>query len=262
MDKYNHRVDAFEGLIPDKIEEIGGIGYSDVVVKMHGIEAKGVNSLEVVDVHKFFNSDDVVTEPDFTNPTVVLGSNYSPEKPIEITNEVVVKLNNKKVTAPLFTENGGNVEEGDTDSYGFWVKSGKLTIEGNGEVEAQNAKYSMAVWANGGDVEINGGTFRNGGDSCDLIYASNGGNVVINGGEFFPNGPASGTEPGTKNTHPALNVKDKDFKSGISNIVVKGGIFHNFNPADNLSESEHTNFVAEGYKSVEIAENVWQVIPE
>ena len=32
MDKYNHRVDAFEGLIPDKIEEIGGIGYSDVVM--------------------------------------------------------------------------------------------------------------------------------------------------------------------------------------------------------------------------------------
>ena len=30
----------------------------------------------------------------------------------------------------------------------------------------------------------------------------------------------------------------------------------------NLSEGEHTNFVAEGYKSVEITENVWQVIAE
>lgn len=201
--------------------------------------------------------------PDFTTGEVVMKSNYSPSEPVAITSETKVNLNGKKITAPLFTESNGEVLEGNSDSYGFWVKKGaSLTIEGKGEVVAQDATYSMAIWADGGDVTIKGGTFRNGGDSCDLIYASNGGNVVIEGGEFFPAGPASGTAPGTKNPYTALNVKDKDYKSGVSNIIVKGGIFHNFNPADNVSETEHTNFVAEGYKAVEVKPNVWEVTEE
>lgn len=256
---------TFQGLTPSAIEKLGGIGYSEVVVKRHGMSAKGPNSLEVVNEDDILsnNSSNVVEEPDFTNSEVVLKDNYAPVSPVQVENEVVLSLNGKNITAPVFTESNGEVLEGDTDSYGLWVKKGgDLVIEGDGEVVAQDAKYSMAVWADGGNVTIKGGTYRNGGDSCDLIYASNGGNVLIEGGEFFPNGPASGTEPGTKNTHTALNVKDKDFKSGVSNIIVKGGVFHNFNPADNLSESEHTNFVAEGYKSVEISENVWEVIAE
>lgn len=272
MGKYNHELleynfkesSSFEGLIPSIMDEIGGIGHSDVVVKMHGCDANGADSLEVINVEKYLDSeseDSVVSEPDFSQPIVVLGKNYSPETPIVINNDTTLKLNKKTITAPLFTEDGGNVLEGNTDSYGLWVKSGNLVIEGEGEVIAQDAKYSMAVWANGGNVEINGGVFKNGGDSCDLIYASNGGNVVINGGEFFPKGPASGEEPGTKNTHSALNVKDSDYKNGVSSIVVKGGIFHDFNPANNLSEGPNTNFVADGYESIEISENVWEVRP-
>lgn len=276
MEKYNHELlkydfkegSSFEGLIPSIMDEIGSVGHSDVVVKMHGCDANGADSLEVIDVEKYLDSeidndseDSAVSEPDFSQPIVVLGKNYSPETPIVINNDTTLKLNKKTIIAPLFTEDGGNILEGNTDSYGLWVKSGNLVIEGEGEVIAQDAKYSMSVWANGGSVEINGGVFRNGGDNCDLIYASNGGNVVINGGEFFPKGPASGEEPGTKNTHTALNVKDSDYKKGISSIVVKGGVFHNFNPANNLSEGPNTNFVADGYESIEISENVWEVRP-
>ena len=33
-----------------------------------------------------------------------------------------------------------------------------------------------------------------------------------------------------------------------------------FNPADNLSEGKNTNFVADGYKSIEVKEGVWEIV--
>ena len=250
---------AFDGLMPKIAKKIGVCGGSEVSVPLYDMNANGVDALEVVNINKVWDS--AVVEPDFTQPNVVLGADYTPEKPIIISGvDTTVKLNGKKVTAPLFTESNAEIVEGATDSCGFWVKDGSLTIEGEGEVVAQEATYSMAVWANGGNVTIKGGKFFNGGDSCDLIYASNGGNVVIEGGEFFPIGPASGNAPGTKNPYSGLNVKDADYKSGKSSIVVKGGIFHNFNPGDNLSEGPATNYVAEGYESVEVEPNVWKVV--
>lgn len=172
-----------------------------------------------------------------------------------------IKLVGGSIKGQLFTESQGQMIDGNTDSYAIWAKKGEVTIEGEGEIIAQDATYSMAVWANGGDVIIKGGTFRNGGDGTDLIYASAGGNVYIYGGEFIGAGN-TGSEPGTANKFSLLNVKDKDYKSGISNIIVYGGKFHGFNPADNLSEGKNTNFVAEGYKSVEVEEGVWEVVKE
>lgn len=258
---YNGKSNAnFKGLNSSAIEKLGGIGFSDINVKLHGFCGKGATSLEVVDKTNIFN-----TSIDFSKGgDIVLTSNYTSETPIILTNDTNIELNGKKITGPIFSESNGEVMEGDTDSYGIWVKNGNVTINGEGEIIAQDAKYSMAVWANGGNVTIKGGTFYNGGDSCDLIYASAGGNVVIEGGEFHPSGPASGTAPGTKNPYTALNVKDKDYKAGTSSITVKGGKFYNFNPANNVSEGENTNFVADGYKSVEVEPNtnVWEVIPE
>ena len=57
---------------------------------------------------------------------------------------------------------------------------------------------------------------------------------------------------------------ENDGKDG-SKIVVYGGKFHNFNPADNKSETaawrdaNPNQFVAEGYISVEVEPNVWEV---
>ena len=193
------------------------------------------------------------------NGDVILTSNYKPEMPVTISNSVSkVNLNGKKVIAPVFTEKNGGVFTGNTDSYAFWVKEGgDLTIEGDGEVIASEAEYSMAVWSNGGKVTIKGGKFYNNGNNSDLIYASNGGIVEIYGGEFHANENKGAA--GTKNRFPALNIKDKD--RHISKIVVFGGKFFGFNPADNVSEGEHTNFVADGYTSVEVRPNVWEVMP-
>ena len=210
------------------------------------------------------NNNMALLHPDVYNPTlsnggtITLYRTYRPLIPIIIKDtELNLNLNNQTVYAPTFAESKGNVLDGDSDSYAFWVKEGGLlSIDGEGEIVARNATYSMAVWANGGTVEIKNGKFYNGGDGCDLIYASNGGKVYIYGGEFHAT-ERSGAESGTKNKYSALNIKDAD--RATSKIVVYGGKFYGFNPANNLSEGKNTNFVAEGYESVEIEPNVWQV---
>lgn len=183
---------------------------------------------------------------------VTLDADLTLSAPITIEKDVTIDLNGYTLTNVPWEE------DGETNAYMFWVKTGKLTLTGNGNVIVPDAVYSMAVWANGGDVEINGGTYKNGGDSCDLVYVSKAGKVEINGGEFVAAGPASGNAPGTKNPYSALNIKDAN-KSTCS-IVVKGGKFFKFNPADNLSENPKMNFVAEGYVSV--AEGDWYVVKE
>lgn len=173
---------------------------------------------------------------------VTLDGDIKITSPIVIEKDVELDLNGYSITADVWDE------DGDTNSYVFWVKGGKLTLSGSGDIIATDAVYSMAVWANGGNVEINGGTYSNGGDSCDLIYASKKANVLINNGKFIPAGPASGNAPGTRNPYSALNIKDKD-KASCS-ISVTGGMFYGFNPADNLSENPKMSFVADGYESV------------
>lgn len=191
---------------------------------------------------------------------VVLEENITLEEPVivkpvvatkaETVHEVTIDLNGKDIIAPLFAESDGNVTDGDTDSYAFWVKEGgKLTINGNGNVTTQACTYSIAVWAQGGEVVINGGTYANAGEGSDLIYASAGGKVTVNGGTFNANKKQAGVV-GNNNEYSALNLKDN---TG-STIIVYGGTFYNFNPADNLSEGPGTNFVATGYNVVQSGE--------
>lgn len=182
-------------------------------------------------------------------------------KPLDVTAVIdkptTIKLTGGSITGKVFAESGGEMLEGTSDSYAIWVKEGgEVVINGNGEIRSQDARYSMAVWAQGGKITINGGKFINGGEGSDLIYASAGGQVIINGGEFHPSQKQEGVT-GTADKYTALNIKDKD--RDTSSIVVYGGKFYNFNPADNKSEGPGTNFVAEGYESVEIEPNVWEV---
>lgn len=263
--KYGHKEgNAFKGLMPNTIELLGGVGSSNVNIKYHGVEVKGADALEVANITDLFKN----YSPDFTQEKVVLLTNYNPTEPITVTSELTLNLNGKKIVGPLLDENGIPTDDESkiSDSYGLWVKDGgKITINGEGVIESRNAKYSMAIWANGGKVTINGGTFVNHGDGCDLIYASKGGYVEIYGGEFKAT-EYKGIESGTGNAHSALNIKNSDRAN--SDIIVYGGRFYGFDPAHNVSEpnpseewlASHPNgFVAEGYESVEVEPNVWEV---
>lgn len=200
------------------------------------------------------------SDPDFTQDEVVMEKNYAPAEPIQIEKPMKLNMRGKTITGPVFPsawDDEGNVTE--TDSYGLWVKEGgDVLVEGQGVIEAQPATYSMAVWANGGKATIKDGVYKNAGDGCDLIYASAGGQVEIYGGEFYAT-ERLGEESGTKNKFSALNVKDKDRDN--SSITVYGGRFYGFDPANNVSEGPNTNFVAEGYESVEVEEGIWEVKP-
>lgn len=168
------------------------------------------------------------------------------------TNEYVINLNGYDVSFPT-DENGDGI---------FWVEgTAKLTINGNGVVNSasQENDYSMAVWANnGGEVVINGGTFTNVGakayeddgttrNNNEVIYASRAGVITINGGKFIGNYENVGF--GTRFT---LNQKDENTSTAAieaGTVIVKGGEYRQFDPANSLSENPAGNFVAEGYVS-------------
>ena len=178
---------------------------------------------------------------------------------------VTINLNGHTITAPKFVyNNDGTITYADndadnTDSCPFIVNAGTLNIYGhmNGEgkedsyIVAQASKYSMAVWANGGTVNIYGGNYKNAGEGSDLIYAKNGGIVNIYGGYFEACKKQDGVD-GTNQDYSVLNLYNNG--QGGSNIIVYGGTFFEFNPADNASENPKKNFVADGYAVVKHAQ--------
>ena len=154
--------------------------------------------------------------------------------------------------------NGEITIKEDTKGDGvFTVTNGTLTLNGKGTINGLGKNdWSMAVWAKeNGKVIINDGYFTNVGaksaedsEHFDLIYASGNAQIEINGGEFKCETPKW-----------TLNIKDKD--RATASIVVKGGKFHGFNPANCDVEGLNTNFVASGYKVVE-KDGVFIVMPE
>ena len=139
----------------------------------------------------------------------------------------------------------------------FTVTNGTLTLNGKGTINGLGKNdWSMAIWAKeNGKVIINDGYFTNIGakstndsEHFDLIYASGNAQIEINGGEFKCETPKW-----------TLNIKDKD--RATASIIVKGGKFHGFNPADCDVEGPNTNFVAPGYKVIE-KDGIFTVMPE
>lgn len=127
-----------------------------------------------------------------------------------------------------------------------------LTINGDGAVTAVSGNDGYAV-ISAGKLIINGGEYTSGLDTQNdgnaTIYARGNGEIYINGGKFQNSG-----DP----TAYVINKKDGD--RATTTIVIKGGTFVNFNPANNAAEGSGTNFVAEGYSSYEKEANVWEVI--
>ena len=211
-----------------------------------------VLDLEKNQMYMHLNSIAAVASVEELANAIATGGNVSIAENIDAPTAFEVKVDT------VITNNGVITVSEDTVGDGvFKVTAGTLTLDGQGTINGLGANaYSMAVWATeNGKVVINDGHFTNIGASSDfdsehfdLIYASGNGQIEINGGEFECETPAW-----------ILNIKDKDRET--ASIVVKGGKFHGFNPADCISEGEHTNFVAPGYKVVE-EDGVFVVMPE
>ena len=127
--------------------------------------------------------------------------------------------------------------------------------------------WSLVSAQNGSSLTINGnGTFKAKENDCYAVDVQDGSNVVIKNGTFVGNIHAvyvlEGTatiESGTYSVQQkfpdankadgfVLNCYDANRANGTAKIIVKGGTFINFNPADCWAEGAHTNFVADGYK--------------
>ena len=130
---------------------------------------------------------------------------------------------------------------GHTVEATLMVNSGTLTVTGGtfdttDRGNAGTADHCLIAWNSNAKIIVDGGTFKAG---CTVAYAADGGDIEINGGDFSAEG-----EWGTKYL---LNLKDNT----TSNITVKGGTFHGYDPSNSSSENPVGNFVAEGYQATE-----------
>lgn len=128
------------------------------------------------------------------------------------------------------------------------VRGGSMTISGNGSMVAkENDCYAVDV-QDGGTLTIESGYF-NGNTHAVYVYE---GTAYIKGGTF----EVQQTYPDADKAYEfVLNCFDKNRAEGKAKIIVTGGRFINFNPADCQAEGEHTNFVADGYTSVVVNTN-------
>ena len=229
----------FKAILSGESEELNPIEFTvDVIDWVDAGEVNGVIPSEVI-----------ATEADFVAAIAKggyfkLGDNITISNTLEITKNFVLDLNGKTLT--------NKVENTATDV--LVVKEGaKLTIDGVGTIEAVTGNNGYAIISEG-ELAIYGGTIKSGVDAAGkpnaVIYARGNGKVFVNGGEF----------PNDDTSKFVLNKKDADRATTV--IEVRGGKFWNFNPADNAAENPQENFVAKGYKSVEVETNVWEVVAE
>ena len=164
--------------------------------------------------------------------------------------DVVLDLNGHEIN---------NAEDLWNETTGDWslvsVRGGSLTIKGDGLLKAKE-------------------------NDCFAVDVQDGGHVIIEDGEYISNVHAVYVWVGTaeirggkysvqqKYQDPAkadefvLNCYDAHHRDGTAKIIVTGGEFVSFNPADCWAEGAHTNFLAPGYKSEELTAGVWTVSKE
>lgn len=156
--------------------------------------------------------------------------------------DVILDLNGHEIN---------NTEDLWNETTGDWslvsVRGGSLTIKGDGILKAKE-------------------------NDCFAVDVQDGGHVIIEDGEYISNVHAVYVWVGTaeirggkysvqqKYQDPAkadefvLNCYDAHYRDGTAKIIVTGGEFVSFNPADCWAEGAHTNFLAPGYVSSKISD--------
>lgn len=147
---------------------------------------------------------------------------------------------------------GGSIKGSFVNAAGLInVKDGaNLTIKGEGEIVATDT-YPVTV--HGGVLTVEGGRLE-GIYSSQAVYVQTG-TAYLKGGEYLVDGnwrDENGTNKGNGNKTYTINCSDTNYKNNTANIIVTGGTFYDFNPADNAAEGANTSYVAEGYSSAKV----------
>ena len=159
--------------------------------------------------------EDLVSALEGTDEVVTLGADINVEDTLVVTRAVTLDMNGKTLS---------NTREIWNESADKWSiisvhENGNLTITGKGKIAALKDDC-YAVDVQDGSGEIKGGKY-----SIQQIY--------------------SAAQP----YQFVLNLFDENRENKTATIVVTGGQFENFDPANNEAEGKNTNFVAKGYKT-------------
>lgn len=201
----------------------------------------------------------VITVDDENQILCVNGGAQGPYEVTEVAENVTYETA-QTIESPVAVNIAKDVTIGipeDTAGDGVYhvTEGGSLVIDGEGTIDGVGKNdYNMAIWADGGNVTINGGKITNVGATAtndpahfDLVYAKNGSTVIINGGYFECETPKW-----------TLNLND----SKPGKIIVRGGTFVDFDPSAAETEPGGTyNFVDKGYKVVKEG-NLYTVVKE
>ena len=197
------------------------------------------------------------------NEALKYGGNVFVERNIEAEDVLVsestatIDMNEKTVA------NTNDIWNTDNDAWSLLSARGEgveLTVAGNGKFLAkENDCYAVDV-QDGANLIIKNGTFIG---NIHAVYVEKG-TLTVEGGFFaiqqlYPDK----NNDFAKQYGFVLNCLDANRANGTASIVVKGGTFVNFNPADCWAEGEHTNFLEKGYSVVsEDQENgdVWYTV--
>ena len=160
---------------------------------------------------------------------------------VDLTKTVVVK---KTITLDMNGKKLHNTNEIWNDTNRDWslisVRSGDLTITGNGTLDAlKDDCYAVDVRDNG-KLTIENGKFVG---NISAVY-NRGGEVTIKDGDF------SIKQLNSNNVQDGygllINCYDESYKNDEATITITGGTFQNFDPMNNQAEGAGTSFVALG----------------
>lgn len=183
--------------------------------------------------------------------TVILLVNVDPTQTLVVSKNITLDMNGKTIS---------NTRDIWNDATGNWslisVRGGNLTVIGNGSLNGKTNDCFAFDVMNGGNLVIENGTFVG---NCHAVYVYEG-SLLVNGGEYSVIQKYSASYP----DEYVLNCYDSSYKNGTASIVVKGGKFHGFNPANCRAEGIGTSFIEDWYISRNIgseAEAIYEVGP-
>ena len=180
---------------------------------------------------------------------VTLLDNVVVSEPVIVNKTVILNMDGKTIS---------NTTDIWNEATGAWSllsvrNGGDLTITGNGKLQAK-ANDCFAVDVQGGaKLTIENGTFVG---NIHAVYVYQG-ELTVKGGAYSIQQKYSDA---TKADEFVLNCYDKHRTEGTAKIIVTGGTFEKFNPANCKAEGEGTNFVAPGYAVKTLEGEKYQVV--
>lgn len=176
---------------------------------------------------------------------VLVGDTKEAADVVKVDKNLTIELNDHEIT---FMNDGLRVQGTSSEATATLTINGEGKIVG-GKVGTANFEDLPAYAMSYGTLIINGGEFVS--NSCaECIYAGENATVEINGGVF------SSTKPTDTVKGWLLNAKDS---SETAKIVVKGGTFHGYSPANGDNTNGGT-FVSDGYLVEESVSNTYAVV--